>query len=74
METIGMILIAGFAYMLTQQQGGMATAIPILGALALGAQRLLPALQQAYSSYSSIKGSKSSFEDILDLLDQSLPE
>jgi ATP-binding cassette, subfamily B, bacterial PglK len=74
METIGMILIAGFAYMLTQQQGGMATAIPILGALALGAQRLLPALQQAYSSYSLIKGSKSSFEDVLDLLDQSLPE
>jgi ATP-binding cassette subfamily B protein len=74
MEAIGMILIAGLAYMLTQQQGGMATAIPVLGALALGAQRLLPALQQAYSSYSSIKGSKSSFEDVLDLLDQSLPE
>jgi ATP-binding cassette, subfamily B, bacterial PglK len=74
MEAIGMILIAGLAYMLTQQQGGMVTAIPMLGALALGAQRLLPALQQAYSSYSSIKGSKSSFEDVLDLLDQSLPE
>jgi ATP-binding cassette, subfamily B, bacterial PglK len=73
-EAIGMTLIAVFAYMITKQQGGMITAIPILGALALGAQRLLPALQQAYSSYSSIKGSKSSFEDILDLLDQSLPE
>ena len=60
--------------MMTQQESGMATAIPVLGALALGAQRLLPVLQQAYASYSTIKGSKSSFEDILNLLDQSLPE
>ena len=74
MEAIGMILIAGLAYMLTQQQDGMVTAIPVLGALALGAQKLLPVLQQAYSSYSVIKGAKSSFEDILCLLDQSLPE
>jgi ATP-binding cassette, subfamily B, bacterial PglK len=40
----------------------------------LGAQRLLPALQQAYGAYSTIKGSKSSFEDVLNLLDQPLPE
>ncbi len=74
MEAIGMTLIAGLAYLMTQQEGGIATAIPVLGALALGAQRLLPALQQAYASYSLIKGSKSSFEDVLNLLDQPLPE
>ncbi|MCH9711752.1 MAG: ABC transporter ATP-binding protein/permease [Proteobacteria bacterium] len=74
MEAIGMTLIAGLAYLMTQQEGGMVTAIPVLGALALGAQRLLPALQQAYGAYSQIKGSKSSFEDVLDLLDQPLPE
>ena len=74
MEAIGMILIAGLAYMLTQKQDGIAAAIPVLGALALGAQKLLPVLQQAYSSYSGIKGAKSSFEDVLYLLDQSLPE
>ena len=74
MEAIGMMLIAGLAYLMTQQESGMATAIPVLGALALGAQRLLPALQQAYASYSTIKGSKSSFEDVLNLLDQPLPE
>jgi ATP-binding cassette, subfamily B, bacterial PglK len=73
MEAIGMTLIAGLAYLMTQQEGGMATAIPVLGALALGAQRLLPALQQAYGAYSTIKGSKSSFEDVLNLLDQPLP-
>jgi len=74
MEAIGMTLIAGLAYLMTQQEGGMVTAIPVLGALALGAQRLLPVLQLAYSAYSQIKGSKSSFEDVLNLLDQPLPE
>jgi len=74
MEAIGMTLIAGIAYLMTQQEDGVATAIPVLGALALGAQRLLPVLQQAYTSYSTIKGSKSSFEDVLNLLNQPLPE
>jgi len=73
-EAIGMTLIAGLAYIMTKQEGGMVTAIPILGALALGAQRLLPALQQAYSAYSTIKGSNSSFIDVLNLLEQPLPE
>ena len=59
---------------MTQQEDGMVTAIPVLGALALGAQRLLPALQQAYGAYSSMKGSNSSLEDVLNLLDQPLPE
>ena len=72
MEAIGMILIAIMAYTLTLQEGGVVEAIPILGALAIGAQKLLPALQQAYSSYSSIKGSKSSFIDVLNLLEQPL--
>jgi len=74
MEAIGMTLIAGLAYLMTLQEGGMVTAIPVLGALALGAQRLLPLLQQAYGSYSTLQGSKSSFEDVLNLLDQPLPE
>ena len=73
MEAIGMILIVVLAYTLTLQEGGISTAIPVLGALALGAQKLLPALQQAYGSYSSIKGSKASFIDVLNLLNQTLP-
>jgi len=73
MEAIGMAMIASLAYIMTQQEGGLVTAIPVLGSLALGAQRLLPSLQQAYSAYSSLKGSKSSFEDVLYLLEQPLP-
>ena len=73
MEAIGMVLIGVLAYILTLEKGGLVAAIPILGALALGAQKLLPTLQQAYASISAINGSKSSFNDVLHLLDQPLP-
>jgi len=73
MEAIGMTLIATLAYAMSLRESGLVTAIPVLGALALGAQRLLPALQQAYGAYSSIKGSHSSFNDVTDLLNQPLP-
>jgi ABC-type multidrug transport system fused ATPase/permease subunit len=74
LEAVGMTLIAVLAYVMSQKEGGIATAIPILGALALGAQRLLPALQQAYASFSSIRGVEVSLKDVLDLLEQPLPE
>lgn len=73
MESLGMLLIAVLAYVLAFQPDGVTKAIPILGALALGAQRLLPVLQQTYSSISSIVGSKASLRDTLQLLDQPLP-
>ncbi len=74
MEALGMVLIAVLAYTMAQQPDGIARAIPVLGALALGAQRLLPALQQAYGSWSAIQGGQASLQDTLDLLDQPLPD
>ena len=74
MEAFGMLLIAGLAYALAQQPDGLSKAIPVLGALALGAQRLLPVLQQAYASWASIRGGQVSLQDALDLLDQPLPD
>ena len=74
MTTIGMSLIALLAYVLTQRDGEMAGAIPILGALALGAQRLLPALQQIYQGFTTIRGANKSLEDVLDLLSQPNPK
>jgi ABC-type multidrug transport system fused ATPase/permease subunit len=72
-EALGMLLIAILAYSISQQTDGISKAIPILGALALGAQRLLPVLQQAYSSWSNILSGQASLQDTLDLLDQPLP-
>jgi len=74
MEALGMLLIAVLAYILAQQTDGIAKAIPVLGALALGAQRLLPVLQQAYAAWSSIQGGQASLQDTLELLDQPLPD
>ena len=74
MEALGMVLIAALAFALAQQADGVAKAIPILGALALGAQRLLPVMQQAYAAWSSIQGNQASLQDTLNLLDQPLPD
>jgi ABC-type multidrug transport system fused ATPase/permease subunit len=74
MESLGMLIIAMMAYFLAQQADGIAKAIPILGTLALGAQRLLPLLQQAYGSWSQIIGSQASILDALNLLEQPLPD
>lgn len=74
MEALGMILIAVLAYVLARQTDGIAKVVPVLGALALGAQRLLPVLQTAYSSWTTILGGEASLRDTLELLDQPLPE
>ena len=73
MEALGMLLIGGLAYGLSRQPDGIAKAIPVIGALALGAQRLLPVVQQAYAAFSSIRGSEASLRDIVKLLNQPLP-
>lgn len=73
MEALGMVLIAGLAYFLSRQVDGIATALPVLGAFAFGAQRLLPNLQQIYNAWASIVGSHSSLVDTIELLEQPLP-
>lgn len=72
-ETLGMLLISALAYSMANNRQAGGVAIPVLGALALGAQRLLPVLQQAYGSWTSIRASQSSLQDLLELLDQPLP-
>ena len=73
MEALGMLLIASLAYFIDKQANGISRAIPLLGALALGAQRLLPILQQSYSSWTTIQSSRESLKDVIDLLEQPLP-
>ena len=45
------------------------TALPVLGALALGAQRLLPLLQLIYSGWTSMNTSRQSLADVVAILD-----
>lgn len=73
-EALGMVVIAVLAYFLASRPQGIDSAIPIMGALALGAQRMLPVLQQGYSSWSTLRSGLGSLEDAVSLLDQPLPE
>ena len=65
MEAIGMSLIAILAFYMVQQFDNLANIIPTLGVLALGAQRLLPAMQQCYAAVSSVRGMHDNVSDIL---------
>jgi ABC-type multidrug transport system fused ATPase/permease subunit len=72
-EALGMVLIAFLAYFLAERSSVIASVIPTLGAIVVGAQRLLPVLQQAYSSWTLIRGGQASLNGALDLLDQPIP-
>jgi ATP-binding cassette subfamily B protein len=72
MEPAGMALIALLGYLLVRQGGG-ARALPLLGALALGAQRLLPMAQKVYEGWAQSRSSKGSLATVLTLLAQPLP-
>lgn len=66
LELLAITMIALLAYSLqTQSVSNATSALPLLGALALGAQRLLPTLQQVYLSWSTIKGTQGIIEDIV---------
>ena len=74
MEAIGIVIIAIFAFTATIKLGGIDQFLPILGVFVLGAQKLLPAIQKSYAAYSRIKGSKYSLIDVINLLDQPIPD
>ena len=73
-EAVGIVLVAALTYTLSQKSEGLLLAIPMLGALAIAAQRLLPVLQQAYTAWVSLQGQKASIQDALNFLDQPLPD
>ncbi len=73
-EALGMVLIAALAYSLARQEEGITQVIPVLGALALGAQRLLPVVQHLYAGWAYLRSQKDSLQDALELLDQPLPD
>ena len=69
-EAIGMILIVVIAYISSNSVDGINAVVPTLGALALGAQKLLPSIQQLYHAWGNILHSKDSLEDAIELLNE----
>jgi ATP-binding cassette subfamily B protein len=66
-EALAMVLLAFMACILVLDEAQISIVIPTIGILALGAQRLLPMLQNAYGSIVSMRGSKDSFIEVLNL-------
>ncbi|WP_320675180.1 ABC transporter ATP-binding protein [Prochlorococcus sp. MIT 1341] len=72
LEPVGMVVIAVAGYILVIQ-GGVTKALPLLGALALGAQRILPMAQKVYEGWAQVRTSKVNLANVLNLLNQPLP-
>ena len=73
LEPVGMAFIAVMGFVLVRQQGGVSRALPLLGALTLGAQRLLPVVQKVYEGWAQTRNAKGSLGKVLELLAQPLP-
>ncbi len=72
-EAAGVVLIALISVYVSGRPGGLTAALPMLGALALGAQRLLPLIQQIYFSWSQIHGNRAALIDVAALMAEPLP-
>ncbi len=74
LEALGLVAIAVLGGLLVLQRGSGGAVIPLLGAMALGAQRLLPALQQIYGGWANINSWSASLAAVIELLEQPLPQ
>ena len=73
-ESLAIVMMVFFAYSMLAFDAGIASVVPTIGAFALGAQRMLPAIQQIYNNYSYLMGSKANLNDVLKLLEQDVIE
>jgi ABC-type multidrug transport system fused ATPase/permease subunit len=73
LEGFAMIGIALFAYSVSADEGGVSSALPLLGAIALGSQRLLPLLQNGFNSFTKLRGAKETVRDIVEFMSQKMP-
>jgi ATP-binding cassette subfamily B protein len=72
-ETAAAAAFVGMALLVTQQSGSAGDSIPLLGAMAIGAYRLLPLAQQVYSGWSTSSGNFQSLVDVSALLNEPQP-
>jgi ABC-type multidrug transport system fused ATPase/permease subunit len=68
-ETVVLSLVVVISWRLAGQPGGLLAAIPVLGALALAAQRLLPLIQNSYLGWSNFVGNSALVGEVADLID-----
>lgn len=64
-EALGILLFAGIALALTLRSGGLIESLPVLGAMALGAQRLLPLIQNVYAGWAAMTTGREMLNDLV---------
>ena len=74
MESLAMVVIAILAVLFSRGTGDVADSLPVLGAFALGGQRMLPAIQQGFFAWSNLTGSRATVLDAIEFLDQPVDE
>lgn len=72
-EAAGMVMIVLIALVLGRSQGGLVAALPVLGALALGAQRMLPLLQIVYNGWAQVMSNHYAYGEIIEVLEHPIP-
>jgi ATP-binding cassette subfamily B protein len=68
-EAVGIVLLVGFALLYSGSGKDLVALLPMIGLLAMGAQRLIPLMQQVYTGWSAAVSSERSMDDVLALLD-----
>jgi len=71
LEIVGLIFLVSIAIvMYLTNQSNINNVLPLLGAFALGAQRLLPAMQQSYNAWATINAYSSEISSVIESLSQ----
>ncbi len=71
-ESLGIVLLSLIGYYSVSTNGFNQSIISVLGAFALGAQKLLPAMQQVYSGLTYLKGSSSAILSVVSIAEKDL--
>lgn len=72
-EALGMVFIVLLALALNMMNGSLSGSLPLLAVLALGAQRLMPLLQQVYHAWANVQGNSAMFVNVVELLRRPIP-
>jgi ATP-binding cassette subfamily B protein len=66
-ESTAMVALAGIVYFYSKTNNDLSSLTPLLGVVAISANRLLPLVQQIYSCWANILASQSALQEILDI-------
>lgn len=74
LESVGILLLAIIAFYISSGDKSNSIAIPTLGTIALGSQRLLPIFQTIYRSWAAIENNSVAIYKVLSMIKKNKPE